>query len=125
MKKFLFLLLWVASVSVFAQKTENKLSANNWKVTSLAGKDVPQGFTMIFQFKGSEMTIGSEYDRVTYNFQIDKKNILINNKEKKEIWKIIKLNKNNFVFSDEKDARITLVKSNEDFPVVSMKKGED
>ncbi len=125
MKKFLFLLLWVASVSVFAQKTEHKLSANNWKVTSLAGKDVPQGLTMIFQFKGSEMTIGSEYDRVTYNFQIDKKNILINNKEKKEIWKIIKLNKNNFVFSDEKDARITLVKSNEDFPVVSMKKGED
>jgi hypothetical protein len=125
MKNFLFLLFFVLSVSIYAQKTEIKLCANNWKVTSLAGSSVPEGLTMIFQFKGSEMTIGSEYDRVTYNFQIDKKNILINNNEKKETWKIIKLNKNEFVFTDEKDALIKLVKTNEDFPVVSMKKGED
>ena len=115
----------MAALCIYAQKNDKILSANNWKVVKLAGKNVPEGLTMIFNFKGSKMTIGSEYDKVSYDFQIDKKNIIIETEGKKNIWKIVKLNKNEFVFNDENNAQIELIKTNEDFPALSMKKGED
>jgi len=125
MRNLLFLLFWVVSVSIHAQKTDVKLSANNWKVTSLAGRDVPEGLTMIFKFSGSQMIIGSEYNRETYNYVVNKNNIIISIKEKKETWKIVKLNKNEFIINDENNAQIELAKTDEDFPALSMKKEEE
>lgn len=125
MKKFLLLFFLMAALSICAQKNDKILSANNWKVVKLAGKNVPEGLTMIFKFTGAKMMIGSEYDKVSYDFQIDKKNIIIETEGKKNIWKIVKLNKNEFIFKDENNAQIELIKTNEDFPVLSMKKGRD
>jgi protein TonB len=125
MKKFLLLFILMAALSIHAQKYDKILSANNWKVVKLAGQKAPEGLTMIFNFKGSKMTIGSEYNKVTYFFQIDKKNIIIRSEGKKNIWKIVKLNKNEFIFNDENNAQIELVKTDEDFPALSMKKEEE
>jgi TonB family protein len=107
---------------VYAQKTDVKLRANNWKVTSLAGRNVPEGLKLIFKFSGAQITIGSEYNREICNYVADKKNIIISNKGKKETWKIIKLNKNELVFTDEKDALVELVKTDEDLPNLNKDK---
>lgn len=107
---------------VYAQKKDVKLSANNWKVTSLAGRNVPEGLKLIFKFSDAQITIGSEYNRESCNYVVDKKNIIISNKGKKEIWKIVKLNKNELVFTDEKDALVTLVKTEEDLPNLNKDK---
>ena len=107
---------------VYAQKTDVKLRANNWKVTSLAGRNVPEGLKLIFKFSDAQITIGSEYNRESCNYVADKENIIISNKGKKETWKIVKLNKNELVFTDEKDALVELVKTEEDLPNLNKDK---
>jgi TonB family protein len=125
MKNSLLLFFLMAALNINAQKNDKILSANNWKIVKLAGKNVPEGLTMIFKFTGAKMMIGSEYNRETFNYVVDKNNILISSKGKKETWKIIKLNKNEFIFNDENNAQIELIKTNQDLPALSMKKGED
>lgn len=110
---------------VYAQKTDVKLRANNWKVTSLAGRNVPEGLKLIFKFSDAIITIGSEYNRESCNYVADKENIIISNKGKKETWKIVKLNKNELVFTDEKDALVELVKTDEDLPNLNKDKGNN
>jgi hypothetical protein len=116
MRNILLVLLLLSSLSFYAQKIEKQLSAHNWKVATFAGIKSTDGFAMFYKFRDNHLEIRSEFESTIYNYSIDKKNLILSKDDVKTIWKIIKLNKYEFIYIDENNFQIELVQTEDEMP---------